>query len=1059
MKKIILISVALFAVIGCYDDSKIWDSINEHEARIKALELWCGDMNANISSLQSIVDALQNNDYVTSVRDIVEDGKVKGYTITFSKSGSVVIYHGKDGSDGKDGQDGTDGKDGYTPMIGTSKDSDGIYYWTLDGEWLLDDNGNKIPTTGEDGKDGKDGKDGEDGEDGKDGVDGITPKLKIEDSYWYISYDGGVSWHKLEKAVGEDGKDGQNGDSFFKNVDQDEDNVYLTLADGSVLTLPLSSSSLFDRLQSVTYVPGYEGGKAAFVKTYDDTKGYAQLDFIVKPSDAVADLDSCWNDLLRFRCVETSTKSVNFIDLEIESYESDKEEGSFTIKVSGKNLSDEFFKGRQSYSAALFMTDGDNDVTSSFFDLIAVEADERPNMGLSVPFLSWGEDMGKVKDYMSDFELNYSDKMTLVYNGIKSEHLISYEFEDDKLVAAAMFVKEDMSDIDEILTLLEGYDVLHEYDGTYGEYASSESNAYAQVCKSEKSGETYWFIGWSEYAVDMGNNTITYLSSDNKAISISTLYGFGADLVANKYDKATNIGTLVFSAPVISIPDMAFSGVSKLKSMNLPESVKHIGKNAFANTGLSSIKIPENVERIDNDAFVGCSSLSRVQIDDIASWCRIVFGNSNANPLSYAGELYIDDVLMTELVIPDGLTSIQDFAFYGAQSIRSITVDDDVNTIGQSAFYQCSNLTKVCISDLSSWCKISFENASSNPLYYAKNLYLNDVAVSELTIPEDVSEIHDYAFNNCTTLSKLTINDSIERIGKSAFARCVKLAEIYSWGINPPEIGDAAFQNILSTSVIYVPHVSISDYKAEWNAYSSKISGMPIEPIECVSLSITADDVSGSMTSTTIYYEAVVNGYVNDRYVTDYTIMGTVMSEEFPENPSLTEERQVTLHYVYMGLTASTTITQGYFKKYDIDLNGQWRLSTSVTNPDSANYNGVYESFSNTWVHSSAAYMYIDIVGYETFRFYIRSYGESNYDYVMVSELDQAINKDTSYSNKTLVKTTTRSKSTSGTSLNSYTLVEFTNIDKGKHRITVLYRKDGEISGGYDQGYILIPKD
>lgn len=213
-------------------------------------------MNSNIDALQTIVTALQTNDYVTSVTPVTKDGETVGYTITFTKSDPITIYHG---TDGKDGANGKDGKDGYTPIIGVKQDADGIYYWTLDGEWLLDENGNKIKAQGTDGKDGingTDGKDGVDGADGKDGVDGITPQLKIDNEYWYISYDNGASWTQLGKATGEDGKDGadgkdgidgangsdgadgKDGDSFFQSVTQDEEFVYFTLADGTVITLP-----------------------------------------------------------------------------------------------------------------------------------------------------------------------------------------------------------------------------------------------------------------------------------------------------------------------------------------------------------------------------------------------------------------------------------------------------------------------------------------------------------------------------------------------------------------------------------------------------------------------------------------------------------------------------------------------------------------------------------------------------------------------------------------------------------------------------------------------------
>ena len=218
------------------------------------LKKQCEEMNNNIVAMQQILEALQNNDYVTTVQQIVENGKTIGYTIYFSKSGAVTIYHGQDGKDGvdgedgEDGKDGADGKDGHTPVVGVRQDSDGIYYWTLDGEWLTDDNGNKIKAVGIDGANGTNG------------IDGITPLLKIENEYWYISYDNGTSWTQLGKATGEDGQngiDGTDGDSFFKSVTQDEQYVYFTLADGTQITLPKGAmlSISFDASDLVVMAP------------------------------------------------------------------------------------------------------------------------------------------------------------------------------------------------------------------------------------------------------------------------------------------------------------------------------------------------------------------------------------------------------------------------------------------------------------------------------------------------------------------------------------------------------------------------------------------------------------------------------------------------------------------------------------------------------------------------------------------------------------------------------------------------------------------------------------
>ena len=237
MKKLLSLLMCGLLLFGCsdkYDDSTLRNDLSDLENRVAKLEELCKQMNTNISSLQTIVTALQSNDYITSVTPITNDGKIVGYTITFAKSNSITIYNGTDGKDGVDGADGEDGTDGIAPTIGVKQDTNGVYYWTLNGNWLTDDKGNKIKAEGTDGKDGADG------EDGANGKDGVTPKLEIRDGYWYISYDNGTNWAQLGKATGEDGTDGKDGSSIFKSVTEDDANVYFTLADDTIITVPKS---------------------------------------------------------------------------------------------------------------------------------------------------------------------------------------------------------------------------------------------------------------------------------------------------------------------------------------------------------------------------------------------------------------------------------------------------------------------------------------------------------------------------------------------------------------------------------------------------------------------------------------------------------------------------------------------------------------------------------------------------------------------------------------------------------------------------------------------------
>lgn len=243
MKKI-LIFLSAITLANCsdsYNDSKLWDSVNGLENRVAKLEELCKQMNTNISSLQEIVTALQKNESIKSVATL-SDGS--GYLITFSSGKTITIYHGKNGVDGEDGKDGENGKDAITPVISVKKDADGIYYWTVNNDWLLVD-GKKVKAEGTDGADGVDGKPGIDGEDGTNGKDGITPQFKIEDGYWCISYDNEQSWTKLGKATGDSGLNGTDGDNFFKGVSIEDGYVCFTLndKDSTVIKLPFVSES------------------------------------------------------------------------------------------------------------------------------------------------------------------------------------------------------------------------------------------------------------------------------------------------------------------------------------------------------------------------------------------------------------------------------------------------------------------------------------------------------------------------------------------------------------------------------------------------------------------------------------------------------------------------------------------------------------------------------------------------------------------------------------------------------------------------------------------------
>lgn len=205
--KSILTVLVVSSIVGCsYDDTEINNRLDKVEKDITELKAMVADINNNISALVTTVDALKNSDQITSVTPLA-DGS--GYEVTFSKSGTIIIYNGKNGLDGEDGKDGTDGSDGQSPQISVKLDTDGTYYWTVNGEWLLDEKGNKIPAT----------------------AHIATPQIRINEGNFEISYNEGVTWEVIGDA-------GASDSIVFKQVIDGEASVLFILSDDTQIEIP-----------------------------------------------------------------------------------------------------------------------------------------------------------------------------------------------------------------------------------------------------------------------------------------------------------------------------------------------------------------------------------------------------------------------------------------------------------------------------------------------------------------------------------------------------------------------------------------------------------------------------------------------------------------------------------------------------------------------------------------------------------------------------------------------------------------------------------------------------
>ena len=781
--------MVMSAIVSCqkFDASAIWEKLNEHEGRIEKLEALCRQINTNVDALQAIIQALQNNDYVTSVHPVTYDGVEVGYTIGFSKSEPITIYHGENGKDGEKGEAGEKGEDGATPVIGAKKDVDEKYYWTLNGEWLLDDAGNKIPATGEDGKDGEAGAAGANGQNG---AEGITPKLEIRDGYWYVSYDNGINYVKLGKATGEDGK---NGDSTFTGVDS-SDSMYVvfSLSDGTQIKLPTWAA--FEQLQALC----------------------TQMN----------------ENITSFQTIVNALQDNDFVTGVEPVIENGKEIGyTISFTKSGDVTIYHGHDGADGLDAETPVIGIKKDVDDIYYwtlngEWVLGEDGEKMNVcGKDGVDGSNGQPGAQGKDGVTpQFKIMYSSWYISYDNGASWEYAGRATGYDGS--SGLNGVITDVQDNGSYLTLVLA-------DGStvnipsMGKYIKFKDSVVEQICLE------HWDTD--------GDGRLSF---EEAAAVYSLEYAF-------KYnDDIESFEEFQYFTGMCAMQEDEFYDCDNLKAVVLPNTIEWIYNMPFAYTSITSIHIPESVETIEGCLFQGCRNLEKFTGKFASSDSRalvidsklIAFAEAGLSSYTIPDEVsvigehafqysYIDVVEFTDNVI-----EIQDYAFYSSYVTR-LVLSESLKIIGDAAFGQ-TNLQEIHFPDsIESWGKDVLFNSWCLSAIYSKNATADNrclvvdgaliafakTGLSSYEFPEGIESIECDLLMNNKTLKSLTFPSTLQRLEPGCIDATSSFDSIYCKALVPPTAKSPLRMNKINQ--IYVPRESVNAYKASstWSKYADYI--------------------------------------------------------------------------------------------------------------------------------------------------------------------------------------------------------------------------------------------
>ena len=655
-------------------------------------------------------------------------------------------------------------------------------------------------------------------------------------------------------SQGEQGEKGDTGDSFFQSVTWDEENIHFTLADGSVITIPLSN-------QESNEEP-YNGA----IKTTVRDVSYYEFSIDVKVPESVKDNNNVilWGITDLF--IYNKKKNIyNYSDADWCRYSSAYNQINFdestSITINTENRYCKNPDGSTNYELPFYNELVPGQPTVYIF----AESDGVVSNGINAPLLGGLQAKGMVVTQQPE---EMGDHITSVEMTPLSNNDVSIRIEVDEEVEKVCVAVYDETCYAETMTYLDNNPNYRQwfttsltalFEAPVMYYHPQHSNGVIELKLSDifikVDANSKWIIDivaadgaegewighrqhyetYEFYISDLisdlvsESNTIEYTSTDGEIVEPSAKDVFGANIISNTYKNGK--GVIVFDGDVTSIGEFAFEDQQNLKSITIPDSVTEIGNGAFFYCeSLASVIIPDSITSIGDGAFSDCYSLTSITIPD-----------SVTSIGSYA---FSCCPILTSITIPNSVTSIGDAPFSCCEGLREIkgkfassdnrcliingtikafapaglteyTIPDGIIEIGKEAFFWCLDLEYVTLPK-------GLKSIGDEAFGYSDLEYIR--------LPNGLKSIGKAAFQ-FTGLTTITIPDSVSFIGDMAFRFCERLTSVYCKPTTPPEMGESVFEYTPSSLKIYAPSSSVDTYKSAiyWSEYASYIVGYDFE--------------------------------------------------------------------------------------------------------------------------------------------------------------------------------------------------------------------------------------